>query len=100
MQEDLHRIRVPWILESIPDGVRVVRVRRVGGQGLLVVQGGRPVIRLERDRIAPTRASVGRLGDEDGAVGEAGGGDPAVGGETDVVEVAVRGEGEPRIRSS
>ena len=58
MEEDLHRIRVPWILESIPDGVRVVRVRRVGGQGLLVVQSGRPVISLECDRIAPTRASV------------------------------------------
>ena len=58
MQEDLHGIRVPWILESIPDRVRVVRVRRVGGHGLFVVQGGRPVIRLQRDGIAPTRAPV------------------------------------------
>src|SRR5438552_16523513 len=95
----LGRTRLP---ESIPHLVYVIRVERVGGDRLLVVEIERSHVRKiadERHRIAPMVAPVGRLADKHGGGGARGVPQEAE-REANEIRVAVGGERDPRIRGS
>ena len=88
--------------EPIPHRVDVVRVERVGGDRLLVVEIERSHVRKiadERHRIAPMVAPVGRLADKHGGGGARGVPQEAE-REANEIRVAVGGERDPRIRGS
>jgi len=98
----VHALSAARLPEPIPHGVHVVRVERIRGDGLLVVEEEGSHVRVtgvshERHRVAPVIAAVGGLADLNGAPrlrrradeGER---------KADEVCVAVRREGDPRIR--
>src|SRR5262249_18991261 len=102
--EGVEVLAVAGVVEAVPDDVGVVRVRRVGGDRLLVVgqvdgvrAGGRLVVD-QGGRGAPGAAAVGGPDHQDGGVaGGAGGGAGGREGEGRGVDGAVGGGGHPRV---